>query len=524
MSEAAQKARRVFTGVESSGPVPIEYRFSHAKNGNRHLVVAFANHAVPGEYGGSGGPLHDLRANVLWVRDLFDGENSHYLCNGLDFALDESVAGLISRVMNALSLTPDDCTLFGTSKGAGAALYFGLKYGFKNIVAAMPRFLTGTYVGQDMQSAARVAPGEGPPSNLPTLDSVLPDVVRGGVRRPANVYLVSSPRDAHYARQVEPLLGLFQGYENFNFVYNESPLIPPHGRVPLRNLPAVTGLLDLLVDGISPRIGMVRNGHEQPGRNTSAIDAYLSDTSQVKGDSFPRPVVLAPAENTQAPRNAIRFVGTAPRGAVRVSVWEDGKYQGAAPVGADGSWTWQREKPWSRGRHVVRLFAADANNYHSKRTEVIFTALEASAAHEAAQAQAQAQAPAQPQAPARARTAAAASAPAGTQAGVRPVALTVTAPSAQQQVPGPAVVFMGYAPGAVRVEFRKDGTGLGAAPVMADGSWSWDAGWAWPQGGHFVEAVAVDAMGNAAAWTTAAFTVMNAYTAPAQGAYINARY
>ncbi|WP_314252436.1 hypothetical protein [Streptomyces sp. DSM 40907] len=506
MSEAAQKARRVFTGVESSGPVPIEYRFSHAKNGNRHLIVVFANHDVPGEYGGSNGPIHDLRANVLWVRDLFDGENSHYLCNGMDFALDESVAGLISRVMNALSLTPDDCTVFGTSKGAGAALYFGLKYGFKNIVASMPRFLTGMYVGQDVPGAARVTPGERAEPNIRTLDSVLPEVVRGGVGRPANVYLVSSPRDEHYARQVEPLLGLFQGYENFNFVYNDSPLVAPHGRVPLRNLPAVMGLLNLLVDGITPRIGMVRTGYEQPDRNTSVIDAYLADTSQVKGDSFPRPVVVAPAANAQMPRNAIRFVGTAPVGAVRVSVWEDGKYQGAAPVAADGSWTWQREKPWARGRHVVRLFAADANNYHSKRTEVIFTALEESAAHEPAPVQAPASGPARMPAPAQ------------------PVALTVTAPSPQQQIPGPSVALMGYAPGAVRVEFRKDGVGLGATAVMADGSWSWDPGWAWPEGPHFVEAVAVDVMGNAAAWTTAAFTVVNTYTVPAQGAYFNARY
>ncbi|MFJ7587713.1 hypothetical protein ACIQZO_10050 [Streptomyces sp. NPDC097617] len=514
MSEAAQKTRRVFTGVESSGPVPIEYRFSHAKNGNRHLVVVFANHAVPGEYGGSNGPLHDLRANVLWVRDLFDGENSHYLCNGMDRALDQSVAGLISRVLNALSLTPDDCTLFGSSKGAGAALYFGLKYGFRNIVASMPRFLTGTYAGQEMPGGARVAPGERAEPHIRTLDSVLPDVVRAGVRRPANVYLVSSPRYEHYARQVEPLLGLFQGYENFNFVYNESPSIAPHGTVPLRNLPTVMGLLNLLIDGIAPRIGMVRNGHEQPERNTSAIDSYLADTSQVKGDSFPRPVVAAPPANAQMPRNAIRFAGTAPMGAVRVSVWEDGKYQGAAPVAADGSWTWQREKPWARGRHVVRLFAADAHNYHSKRTEVIFTALESSSAPD------QAPRTAATPTPTRTPTSASAREPVSAQ----PVVLTVTAPSAQQQVPGPAVGFMGYAPGAVRVEFHKGGTGLGAAPVMADGSWSWDAGWAWPEGAHYVEAVAVDALGNAAAWTTAAFTVVNTYAVPGQEAYFNARY
>ncbi|MGW0363839.1 hypothetical protein [Streptomyces sp. NPDC002990] len=504
MSKAAQNARRIFTGVDSSGPVPIEYRFSHAKNGNRHLVVVFANFTAPGEYGWSNGVLDKVRSNILWVRDLFDGANSYYLCKGMDFSLERSVAGLISRVLNALSLSPDECTMFGSSKGGSAALHFGLKYGFRNIVASVPQFLIGTYVREGIPGAARMMMGEVTEENVRILDSVLPDVVRSGANRSANIYLISSPQDDQYARQVEPFLGLFQGYENFNFVYNDSPLITDHGKVTLRNLPTIMGLLNLLVDGIVPRIGVVRNGQEQPGRDTSAIDAYLEETSQVKGDSFPRPVVSTPMADERIPANFIRFVGTAP-GAVRVSFWEDGKYQGTAPVAGDGSWTWERAKPWGKGRHVVRLFAADANNYQSERTEVSFTALDPEAEPVAGTGPTLTPVPMSVPIPAQ------------------PLVLTVTAPAAHQQVPGPLVSFMGYAPGAVRVDFQEGGVGLGTCGVMSDGSWVWEPGWAWNEGAHFVEAIAVGAAGNASLWTTLPFTMVNGYGAPSQG-HFTARY
>ncbi|MER6444173.1 hypothetical protein DEJ51_01210 [Streptomyces venezuelae] len=502
MSKAAQNARRVFTGVDTAGAVPIEYRFSHARNGNRHLVVVFANFTAPGEYGWSNGVLDKVRSNILWVRDLFDGANTYYLCKGMDFSLEQSVVGLISRVMGALSLSPDEVTMFGSSKGGSAALFFGLKYGFRNIVASVPQFLIGTYVKEGIPGAAKVMMGEVTEQNVHTLDSVLPDLVRSGANHSANIYMITSPQDEQYKRQVEPFIGLFQGRENFNFVYNDSSLITDHGKVTLRNLPTIMGLLNLLVDGITPRFGMVRNGFEQPERDTSAIDAYLTQTSQVKGDSFPKPVVLSPAPDERVPANTVRFTGTA-LGAVRVSFWQDGKYQGAAPVAADGTWVWERTSPWAKGRHVIRLFGADANNYQTERTEVVFTAVE----------NASADLPEYDPAPAPMPRPA------------QRLVLSVTAPAAHQQLPGPAVGFAGYAPGAVRVDFQEGGAALGTCEVRADGSWVWEPGWAWNQGDHFVEAIAVDAAGNASPWTAVPFTlIMNSYPVPAQGAFFNPRY
>lgn len=483
MSSAAQSGRRVFNGVDASGAVPIEYRFSHARNGNRHLVVVFANFTAPDEYGWSNGVLDKVRANILWIRDLFDGANSYYLCKGMDFSLEKSVAGLISRVMTELSLTPDDCTMFGSSKGGSAALYFGLKYGFRNIFASVPQFLIGSYVREGIPGAAKLMMGEVSEENVRYIDSILPALVRDSPYRDANIYLLSSPQDEQYARQVEPFLGLFNGYSNFNFVYNDSPLIAGHGKVTLRNLPTIMGVLNLLVDGIVPRIGVVHNGGEQPERDTSSIDGFLARTSMVRDDSFPRPVVSSPTPNEEVPANAVRFAGTA-HGGVRVSIWENGKYLGSAPVAADGIWSWELGRSWAAGRHVIRLFAKDANNYQTERTEVVFTAGRSVAAV----------APGQPVTP------------------------TVTVPNPHQQVPG-VVGFMGLAPGATRVEFMEHGSSLGGADVAPDGNWAWQAGRPWPEGEHTVEAFAMDAEGRVSPRGVVTFTVMNAYAALAGPAH-----
>ncbi|NEE28102.1 hypothetical protein G3M53_21890, partial [Streptomyces sp. SID7982] len=159
----------------------------------------------------------------------------------------------------------------------------------------MPQFRIGSFVRESMPGSARLMMGEVTEEKVQFLDSVLADTVRTSTNRDANIYLISSPQDEQYARHVEPYLGLFQGYTNFNFVYNDSPLIAGHGKVTLRNLPTMMGLLNLLVDGITPRIGVVSNGGEQPGRDTSAIDAYLKATSQIQAEAFPAPVVTLPA-------------------------------------------------------------------------------------------------------------------------------------------------------------------------------------------------------------------------------------
>ncbi|GAA1374035.1 hypothetical protein [Streptomyces beijiangensis] len=471
--------RPTLNGIETSGNYPVEYKFAHAKNGNRHLVVVFANFSAPDEYGWSNGVFDTLRSNVLWIRDLFDTKNSYYLCKGMDFSLENSVIALISNVMGSLGLTPNDVTMWGGSKGGSAALHFGLKYGFRNIVSVVPQFRIGTYV-LSIPSVAEFMMGEVTDGNVGILDSILPDLVRQGANRGANIYMLSSPQDEQYADQIGPFLPLFDGYANFNFIFSESPLITGHTDVTRRNVPLLMGILNFLIDGLAPRLGFVRNGYEQPDVDKTGINNYLAATSKVQL-SFPAPVVSVPTAGQQVPGGAVTFMGSAP-GAERVSLWENGKFIASPDVAADGSWTWSPARPWGMGQHVVRLFAVNAAGQHSGRTEVAFDVVE------------------------------------GT---LQP---TFTMPSQGQHVQGPVVGFMGFAPGSVHVEFWERGVSLGVSGVAVDGSWGWDSGWAWNEGEHVVEAVAVDATGNKTSPAAVAFTVVNAYAEPAPQGYFSPRF
>ncbi|PKW10694.1 hypothetical protein SAMN05428944_2105 [Streptomyces sp. 1222.5] len=491
MSKSPATGRQLLNGIEASGTFPVEYRFAHAKNGNRHLVVVFANFSAPDDYGWSNGVFDNVRANILWIRDRFQGMNSYYLCQDMDFSLEQSVATLIFNVMKALSLTPDDVTMWGGSKGGSAALYFGLRYGFRNIVSIVPQFLVGTYVATVHPKVAAFMLGEGvPEENVRAVDAILPELVRSGTNREANIYLLSSPQDEQYTAQVEPFLGLFQGYENFNFIYSESPFITDHTQVTRRNVPALMGIVNLLADGMPPRLGFVRNGYEEPDRDKSGINAYLSGTSMVKDShSFPPPTVLAPAFNAEVPMTGAVFTGVAP-GAVRVSLWEHGKFLGSPPVAPDGTWTWELNRSWTKGKHLVRLFAVNGEGFHSERSEVPFTAVDAPAVPSFASGQGMPDA--------RVST-----------VGHSEAAPMVLAPVAHEQVMDARVVFSGAAPGAAQIGFRENGVLLGGAAVAPNGSWSWDSGWPWSPGVHIVDVFAVDTAGGESAVTQVPFTVMD---------------
>ncbi|MER7189722.1 hypothetical protein [Streptomyces flaveolus] len=491
MPKQASKGRQIITGIDTSGAHPVEYRFAHAKKGNRHLTVVFANLAAPDDYGWSTGVLDDLRSNILWIRDRFDGGLSYYLCREMDFSVERSVIDLIAKVVKALGLTPDDVTLWGSSKGASAALYFGLRYGFRNIVACVPQFLIGTFVRETYPKVGRSMLGEGlPEENARVLDAILPDLLRSGASPEAHIYLVSSPQDEQYTQQVEPFLELLRRYPNFNYIHSESPFIKEHNQVTLRNVPPLLGIAYLLVEGLTPRLGVTRHGYEEPDRDTSAIDGFLGATAKVKEEGvFQPPVVAVPAAGGQVPRTGSRFTGTA-HGAVRVSLWAKGKFLGSPPVAVDGTWSWEPAKPWAPGEHRVKIFAVDPAGFHSPTTEVAFTATDGAAAA----------------APPRAVPAAAVPEARHLVAGVQPP--VVSLPAAHQQVAGTVVGFRGIAPGAVQVRFRENGALLGVTGLSPDGTWAWDPGWPWAQGAHLVEAVAVDANGMESAPAQLPFAVM----------------
>ncbi|MFI0812802.1 hypothetical protein [Streptomyces echinatus] len=254
---AAQMTRAYKESVEEHGTWPVEFQFRAAQGDHRHLLVVFSS--VGSKYG-FGNALDSVKCNVLRIRDHFDGAASYYVARNMDFSVSDSIQALIQDFMRRLRVTRDEVTLLGASKGGSAALYYGLKYDYKNIVASTPQYFLGSYSKGHAQLGDAVL-GEGQPDeNVAVMDAVMKDVLAADKDFERNIYVVSSPGDYQYEQEVVHYLPALRAYENFNFLFVDSPTVRRHDEVVRQALPSILSIVYAVTEGVAPRWGDVRIG------------------------------------------------------------------------------------------------------------------------------------------------------------------------------------------------------------------------------------------------------------------------
>ncbi|EMY34368.1 hypothetical protein D477_009955 [Arthrobacter crystallopoietes BAB-32] len=259
-----------------------EYTFVHegvtvhcktrpAKLDRRHLIVMFAGIRPIDSYEFDGRGSSDSQANWLWLKDDFGGQYSYYLCNGLDFSVERAVIAAIEAELERLGLSREECTLAGFSKGGFAALYFGLKYDFPNIVASAPQIYVGSHTNKHRPVIHRHLTCTGDVAERQLLDRLIPDAVAADTRRDRNIYVFSSPKDQFHFEQVEPALPMLRQYSNFNYIETDSDIVDEHSDVTRYNMPLLLSTLYALGDNVAPRFGEVRNGEPQEPEQAAAV-------------------------------------------------------------------------------------------------------------------------------------------------------------------------------------------------------------------------------------------------------------
>ncbi|KRV49269.1 hypothetical protein AQ490_03465 [Wenjunlia vitaminophila] len=258
--------------VEVHGKWPVHYQFRAAKGDHKNLLVVFSS---VGSRWGFGNALDGIQCNVLRIRDYFDGAASYYVARNMDFSVSESVEALIRSFMERLGVTRDQVTLAGSSKGGSAALYYGLKYDYKNIVMSTPQYFLGSY-SHGHGDLGRYVLGEGEPmENVKIMDSVIPDVLQAEKDFDRNIYLVSCEADYQYEQEVKHYLPALRKYENFNLVLVESPTLRRHEEVTRHALPVLWSIIHALTEGVVLHWGQHRVG---PGPDDPAKAAeYLAE-------------------------------------------------------------------------------------------------------------------------------------------------------------------------------------------------------------------------------------------------------
>ncbi|HGF0770968.1 TPA: accessory Sec system protein Asp2 [Kluyvera georgiana] len=255
--------------------INIVYRIKNRKYDNNHLVVVFSGF-------GDGrfftydfiNALSDSPSTIIWIKDDFFSMCSYYICKGLDFSIEKAVVKFIDTMLHELGIDKEQCTLAGFSKGGTAALYFGVKYNFRNIISTVPQFNIGSYVRSDWPDVAKHMMTNVTVKNILFLDSLLPETIKNDNLTDKNIYLLTSIADVQYENEIKPNLSLFMKYKNFNLFYARSLLVAEHNQVTSYHVPLILGIINSISQGAVPRYGYTElNGDMRSGIKQHAGEA-----------------------------------------------------------------------------------------------------------------------------------------------------------------------------------------------------------------------------------------------------------
>lgn len=228
-----------------------------------HLIVVFSGFGAKSSFTYDFlNALKSSRAYVLWIKDDFydNGQATYYIdpIYSESNKLEQAISKFLEKIIDFLNVNRENCTLLGASKGGSSALYYGIKYNFRNILLSAPTLLIGSSVAGItpkglIKSPAKFMLGSDLSSdNIKKLDSIILNQIKNDNDYDRNIYLISSKADNRFLGQIQPFLGYFYKYFNFNFIESQSLLVRSHQDVTSHNTPLILSILGCLCYNLPP--------------------------------------------------------------------------------------------------------------------------------------------------------------------------------------------------------------------------------------------------------------------------------
>lgn len=248
--------------IYEKNDISIKYRYKPAVADNDSLIVVFSGFGANGKYTYDfRNALSQSRSAIIWIEDSIQDHVSYYLGKGIDLSIQELIYHFILAKLAELGVTKDRCILFGCSKGGSAAIYYGLKYDFKNICVTVPQIDIFSYINGDIPvwkgHPAVVSHLIDHPNKENALKNLIIEQFSKDTNLDKNIYLLSSTKDDQFEGQVKPYLSMLERYTNFNLIMSESILVNKHTDVTRHNVLPVLGILYQLENNLVPQFGSV---------------------------------------------------------------------------------------------------------------------------------------------------------------------------------------------------------------------------------------------------------------------------
>lgn len=243
--------------IENVDGICIKYKFKKQKYDFNHLVVVFSGYGDGSEFTyNMENVLTYCPCNVLWVKDEFFGRCSYYLCHDRDFKISHSVNKFIEMKLAELNITKDECTVVGFSKGGTAAIYFGMVFGYHNILASAPQYKLGSFVKKNRPETLKHMAGDHEDSQAYLDNIMLSSIEDYPESLNKNIYIIISPSDPDFDEQ-NYYSNRLNGIGNLNIFVSESEFVRTHAMVTMHNVPLILSIIYSLGSGVSPKYGNV---------------------------------------------------------------------------------------------------------------------------------------------------------------------------------------------------------------------------------------------------------------------------
>ena len=191
--------RKKFHGEKIFSSIhPIKYYFEKAKLNNKNkLMIIFSAFSTDEAKYNYISTLKTCDCNKLFILDDFGSKGTYYLGLKGDFNIETSVMALISYIMSKNKILFSNLISIGSSKGGSAAIYYGLKYNFGNIIAGAPQYKIGTYLSDlSISDYALEIFGEISDCNRIKYNNL----IRLSANTCTNIYLLTSDGDNQYKK------------------------------------------------------------------------------------------------------------------------------------------------------------------------------------------------------------------------------------------------------------------------------------------------------------------------------------
>ena len=263
-----------------------------------HLIVVFSGFGSTTDftYDFLGSLKNSCRSAVLWIKDDFFNNNfaTYYMDTLGTDNLESAIIQFIRKVQEFIDIEYENCTLLGCSKGGASALYYGTKYDFKNLLVSAPTLLIGSSIrgiapkGPLRQSVNFICGGEADKEKLGILDKRVINVIEKDNNYNKNIFLISSEADTRHSSQVKPFIGIFNKYNNFNYIESKSCLVRSHPDVTFFNAPLILGILNCLIFNMIPSFLNSITAGDLPNKKTKVTKQPVFDVKKIEFDNNSR--------------------------------------------------------------------------------------------------------------------------------------------------------------------------------------------------------------------------------------------